>query len=106
MDRLNPPHMENERHLWHGTTGDVTYNIATYGFNRSFAGKNGKLIIWYGFQEKYLYNKLSLKNSVKLRIALINARWKTKLTLFSQMKGIIILKSCKLVYDMEFELEY
>ena len=35
---------QNERWLWHGTSPDTIDKINTQGFNRSFAGKNGKLI--------------------------------------------------------------
>ena len=34
--------VENERHLWHGTSSDAIPSIYTHGFNRSYCGKNGK----------------------------------------------------------------
>lgn len=33
---------DNEKQLFHGTDGKNITNINTQGFNRSFAGKNGK----------------------------------------------------------------
>ncbi|KAM4626869.1 protein mono-ADP-ribosyltransferase PARP15-like [Discoglossus pictus] len=36
------PNQLNERHLYHGTSFDVTKKINHHGFNRSFCGKNGK----------------------------------------------------------------
>ena len=36
--------IENERKLFHGCSGDVTEKICHQGFNRSFAGKNGKCL--------------------------------------------------------------
>ena len=45
MDQYNPPGHTNERRLWHGTSPDTFDKINSEGFNRSFAGKNGKLII-------------------------------------------------------------
>ena len=38
------PMTENERKLFHGCSGDVTEKICHQGFNRSFAGKNGKYL--------------------------------------------------------------
>lgn len=31
-----------ERVLWHGTTAEAAENIVMFGFNRSYAGANGK----------------------------------------------------------------
>lgn len=31
----------NEMTLWHGTGNDAVASINTYGFNRSYCGKNG-----------------------------------------------------------------
>ena len=45
MDRTNPPNTTNERRLYHGCAGDVVQQIIHGGFNRSYAGKNGKLIV-------------------------------------------------------------
>ena len=42
MDQTNPPKTMNERRLYHGCGGDVVQNIIHGGFNRSYAGKNGK----------------------------------------------------------------
>ena len=42
MDRTNPPNTVNERRLYHGCGGDVVQSIIHGGFNRSYAGKNGK----------------------------------------------------------------
>lgn len=33
----------NERKLWHGTANESVASINTYGFNRSYCGKNGNL---------------------------------------------------------------
>ena len=42
MDDTNPPGMKNERPLWHGFSEDAKNSICSYGFNRSYCGKNGK----------------------------------------------------------------
>lgn len=42
MKSLNPKDHQNERTLWHGTAHDALDSINTYGFNRSYCGKNGK----------------------------------------------------------------
>lgn len=41
MDLDNPGKI-NERKLYHGCAADVVKDIAHNGFNRNFAGKNGK----------------------------------------------------------------
>ena len=41
MEKENPG-IQNERRLFHGCPGDVVTNIHHQGFNRSFAGANGK----------------------------------------------------------------
>ena len=33
-----------EEQLWHGTSADAVQNINHQGFNRSFCGKNGKVL--------------------------------------------------------------
>lgn len=43
MDSTNDKVTKNERKLWHGTPMDTIDSINTYGFNRSFGGRNGKL---------------------------------------------------------------
>lgn len=43
MDRQNPTGHVNERWLWHGTNLETTEKINAQGFNRSYAGKHGKL---------------------------------------------------------------
>ncbi|XP_052076128.1 protein mono-ADP-ribosyltransferase PARP14-like [Mytilus californianus] len=40
MESLNPQGHQNERTLWHGTAYDALDSINTYGFNRSYCGKN------------------------------------------------------------------
>ena len=45
MDEVNPPNTQNERELWHGTSPDALDEIHATGFNRSFCGKNGSLIV-------------------------------------------------------------
>lgn len=46
MDSKNnaPGQDRNERRLFHGTSVDTCSRINRYGFNRSYAGKNGKVI--------------------------------------------------------------
>ena len=44
IEQRNPMNKENERKLFHGCSGDVTEKICHQGFNRSFAGRNGKYI--------------------------------------------------------------
>ncbi len=41
MDKHNPKGHQNERSLFHGTAVDTCPKINQYGFDRSFAGKNG-----------------------------------------------------------------
>ena len=45
MDKQNPPGHQNERLLFHGTAVETCPKINRNGFNRSFAGKNGRLLI-------------------------------------------------------------
>ena len=45
MDKHNPKGTQNERWLYHGTTSDTCEKINTQGFNRSFKGKNGKMLV-------------------------------------------------------------
>ena len=42
MERANPPGHRNERQLFHGTDVNSMKKINANGFNRSYAGKNGK----------------------------------------------------------------
>ena len=42
MDKHTPPGHQNEWRLFHGTPANVCPQINQQGFNRSFAGKNGK----------------------------------------------------------------
>jgi len=44
MDAANGPNVQNEQLLWHGTSADSVDHINNDGFNRSYCGKNGKLI--------------------------------------------------------------
>ena len=44
MEKENP-RIQNERQLFHGCKGEVIQNIYHQGFNRSFAGANGKCCI-------------------------------------------------------------
>ena len=39
----NPGRQQNERKLFHGTRADTCPKVNEQGFNRSFAGVNGKL---------------------------------------------------------------
>ena len=41
LEKQNPPNTQNEQTLWHGTASDAVPSINTYGFNRSYCGKNG-----------------------------------------------------------------
>lgn len=45
LERQNPAGTTNERKLWHGTANESVASINTYGFNRSYCGKNGNLTI-------------------------------------------------------------
>ena len=45
MEKHNPPGHRNERRLFHGTPADVCPKINQQGFNRSFAGRNGEIIV-------------------------------------------------------------
>ncbi|KAK3094887.1 hypothetical protein FSP39_007507 [Pinctada imbricata] len=40
LDKQNPVSVQNEMTLWHGTAFDAIPSINTYGFNRSYCGKN------------------------------------------------------------------
>ena len=42
MEKQNPSGHKNEWLLWHGTQSSTCQKINTQGFNRSFAGHNGK----------------------------------------------------------------
>ena len=52
MEMKNPPGTTNEVGLFHGCPRNVADKISHQGYNRSFAGKNGKVCLscWY-----YLY---------------------------------------------------
>ena len=43
MEAKNPPGTVNEVGLFHGCPRDVADKISHHGYNRSFAGKNGKI---------------------------------------------------------------
>lgn len=43
LEGQNPAGTTNERKLWHGTANESVASINTYGFNRSYCGKNGNL---------------------------------------------------------------
>lgn len=44
LEGQNPAGTTNEPKLWHGTANEsVSSSINTYGFNRSYCGKNGNL---------------------------------------------------------------
>ena len=47
MEKHNPPGHRNEWRLFHGTPVDVCPKINQQGFNRNFAGKNGKVLREY-----------------------------------------------------------
>ena len=44
MERVNPPGHLNEKQLFHGTDVSSMEKINVNGFNRSYAGKNGKYV--------------------------------------------------------------
>lgn len=44
MDQKNG-HQNNEKRLFHGTAEDTVQKINAKGFNRSYAGKNGKMFM-------------------------------------------------------------
>lgn len=45
LQKQNSTGCANERKLWHGTANDTVANINTYGFNRSYCGKNGNTFL-------------------------------------------------------------
>ncbi len=45
MDKNNPPNHPNERRLFHGTDVASAIKINSNGFNRSYAGKHGKISV-------------------------------------------------------------
>ena len=45
MDKQNPSGHQNWLWLWHGTGSNVLNNINTQGFNRSFQGIHGNVMI-------------------------------------------------------------
>ena len=48
VDKRNSSGSQNsERHLFHGTAAATCEAIKQNGFNRSYSGKNGKIIIFY-----------------------------------------------------------
>ena len=56
MDKQNPLGHQNEKKLFHGTASDVCEKINAQGFNRTFAGKNGKSPFFqYFIVTRYLY---------------------------------------------------
>jgi len=40
LSRFQPSQIE--KYLWHGTPDTTVRSIKTYGFNRSFCGRNGE----------------------------------------------------------------
>lgn len=71
LESQNPKGTQNERELWHGTAPEAVSSINYLGFDRSYCGKNGKIIqniihllntyLRYMLKAKKLYR--SLKNS-------------------------------------------
>ena len=45
MNHANGSDVENERLLWHGTSSDTVSIICNRGFNRSYCGKNGTVLL-------------------------------------------------------------
>jgi len=45
VERSNKQGGINERQLWHGTTHEASENICLYGFNRSYCGRNGIIML-------------------------------------------------------------
>ena len=62
MVKANPSSVENERCLFHGCPGDVTRNINSTGFNRSYCGKNGKLTDCVHAQHECIICSLTVRN--------------------------------------------
>lgn len=44
LESQNPKGTQNERELWHGTAPEAVSSINNHGFDRSYCGKNGKII--------------------------------------------------------------
>lgn len=42
LESQNPQGTKNERDLWHGTTTEAINSINSFGFDRSYCGKNGR----------------------------------------------------------------
>lgn len=47
LESQNPKGTQNERELWHGTEHYAVSSINSFGFDRSYCGKNGKMNIYY-----------------------------------------------------------
>ena len=61
MDARNPPHVQNERCLWHGTAASSVDNINTNGFNRSYCGQHGMLLPpAYEVRREVMFSELSV----------------------------------------------
>jgi len=45
MNEANGPSVVNERLLWHGTVPSTVSVICNRGFNRSYCGKNGTVLL-------------------------------------------------------------
>lgn len=41
LEKQNPPGCINVQKLWHGAVNEAVASINTYGFNKSYGGKNG-----------------------------------------------------------------
>lgn len=59
LEKQNAAGTTNEKTLWHGTGNDAVASINTYGFNRSYCGKNGthhgKFVAKHYFITYYFY---------------------------------------------------
>src|SRR6218665_3866117 len=61
MKEENGPTVENEKMLWHGTSPECVGSIASYGFNRSHCGKNGRHSLhWLSVHQRIQFKVCSL----------------------------------------------
>lgn len=45
IDSTNLPGHQNEKSLWHGFAKNAMGSINSRGFNRSYCGKNGEILV-------------------------------------------------------------
>ena len=88
MNKHNPQGHQNERLLFHGTSADTCPKINQNGFNRSFAGKNGKTIV-HVYTVEPLYYKAHLETSNFSLIRLLATRLKLTRSGFGMMSSLL-----------------